>query len=101
MAAPFAINHETTTSLHPRPRRARDRRPYFPGLQARREAPKVLPPPDVRVIDAATRDMPVYREWVGTLDGSENAEIRARVTGYLLKRDYQEGALVRKGDVAV
>ena len=49
MAAPFAINHETTTSLHPRPRRARDRRPYFPGLQARREAPKVLPPPDVLV----------------------------------------------------
>lgn len=49
MAAPFAIKHETTTSLHPRPRRARDRRPYFPGLQARREAPKVLPPPDVLV----------------------------------------------------
>ncbi|HEY5953819.1 MAG TPA: efflux RND transporter periplasmic adaptor subunit, partial [Terrimicrobiaceae bacterium] len=40
-----------------------------------------------------------YREWIGTLDGSENAEIRARVTGYLLKRDYQEGALVKKGGV--
>ena len=46
--------------------------------------------------DAATRDVPVYREWIGTLDGSENAEIRARVTGYLLKRDYQEGALVKR-----
>ena len=43
--------------------------------------------------------MPVYREWVGTLDGSENAEIRARVMGYLLKRDYQEGGTVKKGDV--
>ena len=51
------------------------------------------------VQDAATRDVPVYREWIGTLDGSENAEIRARVTGYLLKRDYQEGALVKKDDV--
>ena len=65
----------------------------------REEAPKALPPPDVLVIDAATRDVPVYREWVGTLDGSENADIRARVTGYLLKRDYQEGALVKKDDV--
>ena len=43
--------------------------------------------------------MPVFREWIGTLDGSENAEIRARVTGYLTKRNYQEGALVKKGDV--
>ncbi len=63
------------------------------------EAVKALPPPDVLVQDAATRDVPVYREWIGTLDGSENAEIRARVTGYLLKRDYQEGALVKKDDV--
>jgi membrane fusion protein, multidrug efflux system len=70
----------------------------FPACK-REEAPKALQPPDVLVIDAATRDVPVYREWVGTLDGSENAEIRARVTGYLLKRDYQEGALVKKGDV--
>ena len=70
----------------------------FPACK-KEEAVKALPPPDVLVIDAATRDVPVYREWVGTLDGSENAEIRARVTGYLLKRDYQEGALVKKDDV--
>lgn len=70
----------------------------FPACE-RKEAAKALPPPDVLVIDAATREVPVYREWVGTLDGSENAEIRARVSGYLLKRDYQEGALVKKGDV--
>ncbi len=57
------------------------------------------PPPTVLVIPAATRDVPVYREWIGTLDGSENAEIRARVTGYLMKRDYKEGALVKQGDV--
>ena len=57
------------------------------------------PPPEVLVAEAATRDVPIYREWTGSLDGSENAEIRARVTGYLLKRDYQEGGLVKKGDI--
>jgi RND family efflux transporter MFP subunit len=55
-------------------------------------------PPEVLVVEASTRDVPVYREWIGTIDGSENAEIRARVTGYLINRDYQEGALVKKGD---
>ncbi len=50
-------------------------------------------------MEAATRDVPVYREWVGTVDGSENAEIRARVSGYLVKRNYQEGTLVKKGDL--
>ena len=53
-------------------------------------------PPEVLVAEATARDVPVYREWIGTIDGSENAEIRARVTGYLIKRDYQEGSLVKK-----
>jgi len=57
------------------------------------------PPPEVLIMPAATRDVPVYREWVGTIDGSENAEIRARVSGYLIRRDYQEGTLVKKGDL--
>lgn len=57
------------------------------------------PPPIVLVTAAATRDVDVHREWVGTLDGSENAEVRARVTGYLLARDYNEGSFVKKGDL--
>src|SRR6516225_6409022 len=56
-------------------------------------------PPEVLVIEAPTRDVPVYREWIGTFDGSEDAEIKAHVTGYLIKRDYQEGSLVKKGDL--
>jgi RND family efflux transporter MFP subunit len=56
-------------------------------------------PPEVLVTEAATRDVPVYREWIGTIDGSENAEIRARVTGYLTKRSYDEGSLVKKGQL--
>ena len=53
-------------------------------------------PPEVLVMEAATRDVPVFREWIGTIDGSENAEIRARVTGHLTKRSYDEGSLVKK-----
>ncbi|QIF00219.1 efflux RND transporter periplasmic adaptor subunit [Roseimicrobium sp. ORNL1] len=64
-----------------------------------KDAPPPAAPPEVLVLTAATQDVPVFREWVGTLDGSENAEIRARVTGYLVKRNYQEGAVVKKGDV--
>ena len=56
-------------------------------------------PPEVLVLEAPTRDVPVYREWIGTLDGSVDAEIKAHVTGYLIKRDYQEGTLVKKGDL--
>jgi membrane fusion protein (multidrug efflux system) len=53
--------------------------------------------PEVLVVEAPTRDVPVYREWIGTFDGSADAEIKAHVTGYLIKRDYQEGTVVKKG----
>jgi membrane fusion protein (multidrug efflux system) len=63
-----------------------------------REAAKAPPPADVQVVTVVQRDVPVVREWVGYLDGSVNAQIRAQVTGYLVKQDYVEGAVVRKGD---
>jgi membrane fusion protein (multidrug efflux system) len=56
-------------------------------------------PPEVLVVDAAKRDVPVYGEWVGTTDGFINAQIRAKVQGYLLSKPYQEGSLVKTGDV--
>jgi RND family efflux transporter MFP subunit len=59
--------------------------------------PKALP--EVLITQVVSADVPVIREWVGTLDGSENADIRARVTGYLQKRDYQEGSYVKEGDL--
>jgi RND family efflux transporter MFP subunit len=62
-------------------------------------APAPPPPPEVTVTAAVQRDVPVSSEWIGTLDGSINAQIRPQVTGYLLKRLYREGAAVRKGDV--
>jgi RND family efflux transporter MFP subunit len=57
------------------------------------------PPPEVLVTQVVKADVPVVREWVGTLNGSENADIRARVNGYLQKRDYQEGSYVKEGDL--
>jgi len=58
-----------------------------------------LPPPTVEVVAVARRDVPVYSEWVGTLDGAVNATIRAQVQGYLVKQLYQEGDVVKKGQV--
>jgi membrane fusion protein (multidrug efflux system) len=56
-------------------------------------------PPEVEVVTVEQKDIPVYREWIGTLDGQVNAAIRSQVTGYLLTQDYSEGSFVRKGQL--
>jgi len=61
--------------------------------------PITPPPPDVIVSAVEQRDLPVEREWVGTLDGMVNASIKAQVSGYLLRQDYTEGSFVRKGQL--
>jgi membrane fusion protein, multidrug efflux system len=63
-----------------------------------KEAP-APPPPEVLVVPAATRDVPVVSEWLGTTEGSIDADIRAQVPGYLISRDYREGQVVKKGDL--
>src|SRR6201996_3977155 len=55
--------------------------------------------PEVEVATVQQKDIPVYREWIGTLDGMVNAAIRAQVTGYLLTQDYSEGSFVKKGQL--
>lgn len=45
------------------------------------------------------RDEPIYAEWIGTLDGLVNAQVRAQVTGYLLRQNYTEGSHVKAGDL--
>ena len=57
------------------------------------------PPPAVETVEVIKKDVPIYSEWVGTTDGLVNATIRAQVTGYLVKQNYTEGALVKKGQV--
>jgi len=62
-------------------------------------AAPVLQPPQVVVAAVEQRDLPVQREWVGTLNGLVNAAINAEVTGYLLRQDYAEGSFVHKGQL--
>src|SRR5260370_10729008 len=57
------------------------------------------PVPVVEVAVAEQRDVPIYGEWIGTLTGQVNADVKAQVTGYLLRRDYKEGSFVHKGQV--
>jgi RND family efflux transporter MFP subunit len=55
--------------------------------------------PEVQVVQVEQQDVPIFGEWIGTLDGFTNADVRAQVAGYLLKQGYQEGAFVRKGQL--
>src|SRR5271170_4672681 len=57
------------------------------------------PPPDVEVVEVEQKDVPIYSEWIGTLDGFSNADVRAQVTGYIMRQAYQEGAFVKKGQL--
>jgi len=56
-------------------------------------------PPVVEVMEVIQKDVPIQHEWVGTTDGMVNATIRAQVTGYLIRQNYKEGDLVKKGQV--
>jgi RND family efflux transporter MFP subunit len=56
-------------------------------------------PPDVEVVPVVQKDVPIFSEWIGTLDGLVNADIKAQVSGYLMKQDYVEGSFVKKGQV--
>lgn len=56
-------------------------------------------PLDVEVVQVEQKDVPIYIELIGTLDGLTNADVRAQVSGYLLKQAYQEGAFVKKGQL--
>jgi len=61
--------------------------------------PPPASPPEVAVVEVEQKDVPIYSEWIGTLDGLVNAEIKAQVSGYLLRKDYTEGSFVSKGQL--
>ncbi len=63
----------------------------------KKEAP-APPPPIVEVAPVVQKDVSVYEEWIGSLDGLVNAEIRPQIEGYVLRRVYREGFLVREGE---
>src|SRR5215831_11347017 len=56
-------------------------------------------PLDVEVVPVKQADIQIFDEEIGTLDGLVNADVRAQVTGYLLRQAYLEGAFVKKGQL--
>ncbi len=69
------------------------------AIRPKRVAGASSAPPVVEVVEVQQKDVPVYGEWIGTLDGLVDADVRAQVTGYLLQQAYHEGAYVRKGQL--
>jgi len=70
------------------------------GLSAcEKKAAPVAPPLNVTVTPVIQQDVSEMNTWVGLLDGYQNADIRAQITGYLLTQNYKEGSSVKKGDV--
>ena len=69
------------------------------GCGSSSAAPRPPAPPVVRVMTVQPERVALSSQWITTLDGYANAQVRPQVSGYLLKRDYQEGALVHQGQV--
>jgi len=68
------------------------------GCEKKEEKPQMTPP-EVLVSEVAQRTVPIYEEWVAQLTGAVNADITPKVQGYLLKQDYQNGNVVKKGQL--
>jgi len=66
---------------------------------SRKPAQTAPAPPEVLVTTVKPQDVPRVLERVATLDGFINANINAQVQGYIVSRDYQEGSVVKKGDL--
>jgi len=69
------------------------------GCAGNSQPPPASRPLDVIVVPVQQKDVPIYGDWVATLDGSVNANIQPQVSGYLIKQNYREGSFVHKDDV--
>lgn len=67
--------------------------------KGKEQGPPQMPPPEVGVIKAQPQSSPLTRDLVGRLSPYRSADVRARVPGVLLKRTYDEGTDVKKGQV--
>lgn len=72
---------------------------FTTGCDAHASGPGGFPPPDVELVTVKQKDIPISREWIGTLDGYVNAPIKAQVSGFLLRQTYVEGSFVQKGQL--
>ena len=73
--------------------------PAIQGCKSKNVSASSAPAPVVQVTPVIEKDVPVYHEYLATLDGFVNAQIQPQVSGYLIKQNYQEGALVHKNQV--
>jgi RND family efflux transporter MFP subunit len=69
------------------------------GCNRKMDAAAHAEPLEVQVVPVQRKDVPVYQEWIGTLDGLVNADIKAEVSGYLVEQVYKEGSFVSKGQL--
>ena len=69
------------------------------GCDPKAPVTPAAPPPEVQVITVTPTNVPIFEQWIGTLDGYVNAQIHAQVSGYLLTQNYAEGSQVKKGDL--
>jgi membrane fusion protein (multidrug efflux system) len=72
---------------------------FFATRSGAKPTAQASPPPVVEVAQVEQRDIPVYGEWIGTLAGQVNADVKAQAAGYLLRQNYKEGSYVRNGDL--
>jgi membrane fusion protein (multidrug efflux system) len=71
---------------------------FLTACEEKKEAPKPMPP-EVLVADVVQQDVPIYEQWVATLNGPVNADITPKVQGYLLKQNYTNGSFVKNGQL--
>ena len=70
----------------------------FSGCKEKEQAGSAQPL-GVEVVAVEQKDVPIYRDWVGTLEGAVNATISAQVSDYLISRNYQEASVVTNNQV--
>jgi RND family efflux transporter MFP subunit len=69
------------------------------GCGSKNVSAAAAPPPNVQIVEVMQRDVPVYHEYLATLDGFVNAQIQPQVSGYLIRQNYVEGAVVSRNQV--
>lgn len=69
------------------------------SIRSNKPAEAAPRPLEVEVVPVQQANVPIYKEWIGTTDGMVNAEIKAQVTGYLLRQNFKEGSFVKRGQL--
>ena len=69
------------------------------GEKEKEKAQAAKEPTPLKVVKADSRDMPYWAELIGTINAVETVDVRARVAGFLLKKNFKEGAQVKKGSL--